>query len=69
VAPRPEDAQMQIGPWIADENFNPNYVKRGLALLPQAGDRPEWQHTQDYWRDKDELPAIDLKGTEFTYTF
>ena len=67
VALRPEDADMQLGDWIADENFNANYVKRGLHLMPKAGDKPEWQHTQHYWRDKDEIPAIDLSGTEFVY--
>lgn len=67
VAPRPQDADMQIGDWVADDNFNPGYVKRGMHLLPRAGDRPEWQHTQDYWRDKDEIPAIDLTGAEFLY--
>ena len=67
VALRPEDAEMPLGDWIADENFNANYVKRGLHLMPKAGDKPEWQHTQHYWRDKDEIPAIDLSGAEFVY--
>ena len=58
---------MAIGPWIGDENFNPNYVKRSLHLLPKCGDKPEWKHTQDYWRDKDEFPQIDLNGAEFRY--
>ena len=30
-------------------------------------DRPEWQHTQDYWREKDDIPAIDLDAEEFLY--
>lgn len=68
VTLRPEDDDMQIGDWIADENFNPNYVKRSLHLLPKGGAKPEWQHTQDYWRDKDEFPAIDLAGAEFVYS-
>ncbi len=67
VAPGPEEADMQIGDWVSDEDFNPNYIKRSLHLMPKAGDRPEWQHTQDYWRDKDEIPAIDLDGPEFIY--
>ena len=28
---------------------------------------PEWQHTQDYWREKDELPAIDLDNGALVY--
>ena len=41
--------------WIDPENFNPGYLMRGMHLLPKRGDKPEWQHTQDYWREKDEL--------------
>ena len=25
------------------------------------------QHTQDYWRERHDIPAIDLKGEEFRY--
>ena len=67
VALRPEDAEMKILPWIDPENFNPGYLMRSLDLLPKRGDKPEWQHTQDYWREKDEIPAIDLDGPEFIY--
>ena len=31
-----------------------------MHLLPKRGDKPEWQHSQDYWAEKDEIPAIDL---------
>jgi cation diffusion facilitator CzcD-associated flavoprotein CzcO len=57
---RPVDADMVIGDWIAAENFNPNYLRRSMHLLPKRGDKPEWQHTQDYWAEKDALPAVDL---------
>jgi len=67
VALRPEDEAMPLGPWIDPDNFNPNYLARSMHLLPRRGDKPEWQHTQDYWRERDELPAIDLKGSEFRY--
>ena len=43
----------------------PATCMRGMHLLPKRGDKPEWQHTQDYWREKDQLPAIDLDGAEF----
>ena len=46
--------------WIDPENFNPNYLLRSVDLLPRRGDKPEWQHTQDYWTEKDALPAADL---------
>ena len=49
------------------ENFNPNYLMRSMHLLPKRGDKREWQHTQDYWIERVEIPAIDLEGTEFHY--
>jgi len=64
---RPEDADMPLLPWIDPENFNPGYVMRGMHLLPKRGDKPEWQHTQDYWTEKDEFPAIDLEDGAFRY--
>jgi cation diffusion facilitator CzcD-associated flavoprotein CzcO len=67
VALRPEDADMRLLPWIDTENFNPGYVLRGMHLLPKRGDKPEWQHTQDYWNEKDQFPAIDLDDPAFVY--
>jgi len=67
VALRPEDQGMALSTWIDPENFNPGYLMRGMHLLPQRGDKPEWQHTQDYWAEKDSLPATDLDGVEFVY--
>lgn len=67
VGLRPEDKDMPILPWIDAENFNPGYLMRGMHLLPKRGDKPEWQHTQDYWSEKDEFPAIDLDDPAFHY--
>ena len=67
VALRPEDHNMPILPWIDPENFNPGYLMRGLHLLPQRGDKPEWMHNQDYWAEKDEFPKIDLNDAAFVY--
>jgi len=64
---RSEDREMPLLPWIDPENFNPGYIMRGMHLLPKRGDKPEWQHTQDYWAEKDELPAIDLDDGAFVY--
>ena len=68
VALRPEDRNMKLLPWIDEENFNPGYLMRSMHLLPRRGEKPEWQHTQDYWREKTELPLIDLTGKEFLYS-
>jgi len=67
VALRPADHNMPLGPWIDPENFNGGYIMRSQHLLPQRGDKPEWQHTQDYWREKDDFPAIDLDDEVFRY--
>jgi hypothetical protein len=42
-------------------------MMRGMHLLPKRGDKPEWQHNQDYWAEKDEFPNIDLKDKAFAY--
>ena len=65
---RPEDADMELGSWIDPENFNPGYLTRGLHLLPQQGDLEPWTHKQDYWVEKDELPAADLDDGTLVYT-
>jgi cation diffusion facilitator CzcD-associated flavoprotein CzcO len=58
---------MELKSWIDPEDFNPGYIMRGMHLLPKRGALREWQHTQDYWGEKDELPKIDLDGEEFVY--
>jgi len=64
---RPEEEGMALFDWIDDEDFNPNYLKRAAPLLPRRGEGREWRHTQDYWREKDEFPAIDLEDGIFQY--
>ncbi len=55
-------------PWIESENFNPGYLMRDVDRLPKRlGDRPEWRHTQNYWKESEDIPAIDLDGPEFLY--
>jgi len=67
VALRPEDEGMPLTPWMDQDDFNPGYLMRSMELLPRRGNKPEWQHTQDYWAEKDAVPAIDLDGAEFVY--
>ena len=64
---RAEDAGMRLEPFFDMADFHPHYLQRSLHLLPRAGNKPEWRHTQDYWREKMDLPAIDLNGPEFRY--
>jgi cation diffusion facilitator CzcD-associated flavoprotein CzcO len=65
---RPEDHNMPLLSWIDPENFNPNYLMRDMHLLPKRGDKVEWQHSQDYWAEKDQFPAIDLDDKAFVYS-
>lgn len=67
VALRPEDRAMALKPWVDTENFNPGYLMRALDLLPRRGDKPEWQHSQDYELDSEQFPAIDLADPVFVY--
>jgi cation diffusion facilitator CzcD-associated flavoprotein CzcO len=64
---RPEDHNMPLQSWIDPENFNPGYLMRDMHLLPKRGDKSEWQHSQDYWAEKDQIPAIDLDDAAFVY--
>ena len=64
---RPEDQDMPLSEWMDPENFNPGYLMRGMHLLPKKGTKPEWQHTQDYWAEKDLFPTIDLDDAAFVY--
>lgn len=65
---REEDRDMELLSWIDPDNFNPGYLMRSMHLLPKRGNKHEWQHTQDYWVEKDEIPAIDLEAEEFDYS-
>tara|TARA_R110001606_G_scaffold53551_1_gene132109 strand:- start:70 stop:1575 length:1506 start_codon:yes stop_codon:yes gene_type:complete len=68
VALPPEDEDMERKPWIDASNFNPNYLMRSMHLMPKRGTKPQWQHNQDYWSEKDEFPKIDLEAPEFIYS-
>ncbi len=57
---RPEDIDEPRLAWVDPEDMSSNYLKRGAHLLPKRLNKREWQHTQDYWSEKDELPAADL---------
>ena len=57
---REQDEVLPVESWIDPESFNPGYLMRSVDRMPKRLPVPEWQHTQDYWSEKDELPAIDL---------
>ncbi len=53
---RDEDADMPLLEWVNVDDFNPGYLLRSMHLMPRRGDKPEWQHSQDYWREKEIFP-------------
>lgn len=57
---RPADAALPRLPWNDPDDFNPGYLMRNVHLLPQRLAVPEWQHTQDYWAEREVLPAAPL---------
>ncbi len=65
---REQDQDMEVLPWMDADNFNPGYLMRAMHLMPKRGADPIWQHTQDYWQECEELPAIDLTADEFVYS-
>jgi cation diffusion facilitator CzcD-associated flavoprotein CzcO len=62
-----ELADAPRGLWVDPEDFNPGYLARDQHLLPKTAPGDEWRHTQDYWREKDEIPRVDLDGPAFAY--
>lgn len=66
---REDDADMALQPWVDTENLNAGYLLRSLHRLPRRGDKPEWQHSQDYLYESKALPGIDLNDPIFSYTY
>jgi cation diffusion facilitator CzcD-associated flavoprotein CzcO len=61
------DRGMTLHPWLRPENFNPGYVTRAQHVLPKCGDKPKWQHSHDYYIDRDRLPAIPVNDEALVY--
>lgn len=66
---RPEDTGMTLSPWVDTDTLNPGYLLRSLDRLPKRGDKPEWQHSQDYQYEKRVLPTVDFSDTIFSYNY
>jgi len=64
---RDEDEDMELLPWIDTQEFNPGYMMRSMHLLPKRGNKADWQHTQDYWSEKELLPKVNLDDELFVY--
>ena len=64
---RAEEKDMPELPFIEPDNFNAGYLTRKMHLMPKQGDHDPWVHTQDYYTDKDTLPAADLDDGTLVY--
>ncbi len=64
---REEDRDMPALPLVDAENFNAGYLMRGLPRMPRQGDRAPWIFSQDYYTEKDEIPAADLEDGSLVY--
>ncbi len=65
--PRPEERNMPARPFIEQENFNPGYLLRSMHLMPKQGSHAPWVFPQDYYVEKDEIPAADLDDGTLVY--
>lgn len=57
---RPEDRDMVAKPFIDPADFAPGYMRRGAGRLPKQGDREPWTNLQNYYVEKDLLPAFNF---------
>lgn len=64
---RPEDADMPARPFIEAENFDAGYILRKAHILPKQGNRSPWIFSQDYYRERDEIPHADLDDGTLIY--
>ncbi len=64
---REEDCEMAPRPFIEAENFNPGYVTRSVHVMPKQGDRAPWIFSQDYYAEKNQIPATDLDDGTLVY--
>ncbi len=57
---RDHELDMELGPWVDEDNFNPGYMQRNMHLMPHQGQHEPWVHSQDYVGDREAFPKIDL---------
>ena len=71
VTPTPlaDEQDMEMRPWISEDEFNPNYLKRSLHLMPKQGSHEPWTYIADYYVEREILPALDLDEPQLVYAF
>ncbi len=56
-----------LQPFLDPDDFNPGYLLRSLHRLPKSGPGKEWRHSQDYWNERNEIPALPVAGSSLAY--
>ena len=69
VTPTLLDSEQEMArlPWIAEDDFNPGYLKRSLHLMPKQGTHEPWTFCNNYYIERDTLPALDLDEPQLSY--
>ena len=57
---RPQDAGMELRPWVELENFGPGYVHRCRDRMFRQGDRDPWTHMHEHDHERVALPGADV---------
>lgn len=61
------DQDMDVLPWIGEDEFNAGYMQRGKHLMPNQGSSEPWKFSADYYTEKDQLPFVDLNEEALVY--
>ena len=64
---RPEDQGMNGKGFINPDDFAPGYIQRGGPRFPRQSDAGPWVNSQDYYTEKDILPAAPLDDGVLTF--
>ena len=62
-----EERDMELRPFVPEEDFNPGYMIRGRDLMAKQGTHAPWTVSNDYYLERDEFPAIDLDERALHY--
>ena len=64
---RSEDKAEPPAPFVDPENFNAGYLLRSMDQLPKQGPSLPWQFPQDYYRERELIPAAKLDDETLVY--
>ncbi len=62
------ERDMERLPWIATDDFNPGYLQRSMHLMPKQGSHEPWTFCNDYYIERETLPAVDLDEPQLAYS-